>query len=235
MIKKILLRIAKFGSIIFLSVVLSIGVLLAFDYFRIKTVSLNGATSLNNLSSVYRQVIFLVNSDKLQEKLLQKNPSFMSIHIEKKLPHTIIITAIKTKPIAQLQVYDGWYLLSPTAVVITKKRSKTSVLATMSYFTKYPFEAYNVGEKLDAKEIQYATYFLDRIGTIKNLKVDTIAINYLFMIVFKSEDREIWLTTKKNKEEQFGTLKTILRYFNKTGAKFKKIDLRFTKPLVTLE
>ena len=176
----------------------------------------------------------MINIPKLETKLLQDNPHIGVITIEKNLPSTLKLTALPVHTTAQLKVADGWYVLSPTARILAKKRSKTKNLAFISYFTKYPFETYKVGDYIDQDEIMYAVYFLDKLKSIKNTAINQVAIDHLFVIVCRGKGHELWFTTKKTKEQQIGELRTILRQFSVTGQKFKKIDLRFSKPLVTL-
>lgn len=224
------------NTLLFLSCVVVFSVLFIYgvDFFRITHIELQGIKSLNNLNLVNQRLIFFLNTEEFKRSLLLSNPKIESIFVEKKYPNKLLISAISVNPTSQLQVKDGWYLLSPAGRIIAKAREPFKKIAQISYFTKYPFESYSVGDYISAKEIIYATYLIDRLKKIKLASFDRVAIDHLFVIVLKNKSQELWFTTKKSKEAQFDTLKTILRNFMVTGVKFRKIDLRFSKPLVTI-
>ena len=62
----------------------------------------------------------------------------------------------------------------------------------------------------------------------------TIDIKGQDMLVFNLEsDKEIIFSNKKEKELQDYQLEFIIKQFKIEGKEFKKIDLRFEKPVVT--
>ncbi len=209
--------------------------ILILSQFRISTIKLSGVTSIKGVELLSRSYLFSLNASKVEKHLMRVNPSIKSMYISKEYPNTLYISAVAAKPAAQLAVSEGWYTLSPTARIIAKKRDLQKNMPVIEYFTKYPFETYTVGDVLESREIGHAVYLLDRVKTIKDFKVDQVAITHLFVIVFKSGRQEVWFTTKKSKEGQFDTLKIITRQLRAQGRKFERIDLRFSKPLVTLQ
>lgn len=205
------------------------------DYFRVTEIELNGVKSLNSIEIVNNDILFILDTNKLESELKEKNPSVETVSVQKIYPNRVVISAVLIKPSVQLRVSDGWYLLSPSAKIIAKSRKPYSKVATISYFTKYPFEAYQVGDQIESSEIIYASYFINKLRTIKIRSYDSVAIDHLFVLLLKGGSQEIWLTTKKSKEQQFDVLRDILKQFVISGKKYKKIDLRFSKPIVTIK
>lgn len=235
MIKRILRRfyylVLLFGfSLLFAS----LGTLLIMQ-FRVNRIELVGTKSLLGISSYNNAVLFLLNTNAIEKDLLRQNASINSVYIQKKYPKTLRIEVTKSPAVLLLRVGGGWYMLDVNSKILKKSRKKFNLsLPVLEYFTKYPYEMYKVGDSISSKEIQYGVFFAKATTTLGEKNI-TVAINHLFVIVLRNKHHEFWFTTKKSKENQVGDLVTIVRGLRIEGKKFKKVDVRFSKPVVELD
>ena len=235
MLKRFFRRFSFMILIIILSVVFAVTGLFTISLFRINTIQLIGTKSLIGLSRYNKSLLFLVNNAEVEKSLRAQNASIDSLFVQKKYPRTLLITVIKSPSVALLTVGGGWYFLNKDGKIVKKTRSKPHTsLPNITYFTRYPYELYQVGEKVNAEEVQYGAYFAHLLTNLSEKKINVV-INQLFVIVLKNKDHEYWFTTKKSKEEQSALMKKIVRGLRIEGKKYKRIDVRFSKPVVELD
>ncbi len=82
-------------------------------------------------------------------------------------------------------------------------------------------------------DIKLALFFIDKL-TLLNSSPKTVDINGIDMILLKTNAYELIFSTEKDKNKQYEEVKIVLEQFKIERKTFKKLDVRFDKPIVTL-
>jgi hypothetical protein len=94
-------------------------------------------------------------------------------------------------------------------------------------------EEFSLGDTINYKDIQVCIFFLEKMARL-GFVIETVDINSLNVILFKSGEKQYFFSVEKDKDLQYQTLKTILEYFKKENKDYKSIDLRFDKPVIRI-
>lgn len=203
-------------------------------FFSISLIEIAGISDLKGLDILRNKLIFLISTQKTEQKLHFLNPNVKLIKIAKIYPNKIKIDVEKDDAVAILEVFNGYFYLSTEGRIIEKRKDKNSAFPLMRYYQKLQFNEYNTGETLEGKDIKYSLFFTKEFS-VDEIKIDTIDINGLDMLILKNGDKAFFFTTAKDKKMQYNELKMIIEKFKKGNVKYKSIDLRFDKPIVKLD
>jgi len=219
---------------IFFSLVLFTGSIF-FKVKNIKVFGLNSKFSLFGVSDLKEKNILLLSTEGIQNKLFQANPSVKKILVEKMMPQTLIITVENSKPIAIFKANGGYFYLNDLGRVILKsKEIKNEALTLINFYQKIDFNTINSGDNLDYVEIIASLRYLKRAKEL-GLIINTIDIAGTYMIGLNLKESKVFLSTEKSIDKQLMEFETVIQHFKVQGQKFKKLDLRFNKPVVELD
>jgi len=201
--------------------------------FIVRTIKISGISELRGLSKLSNSSIFLIRSKTLEKEIFKTNPQVSEVTVQKKLPDTILIKVSKSRPVAELSIADGIFLLSSDGRIISKQKSKTHVLNVpeLNYYQQLFFNQYATGETLTQRDILASLVLADGLLD-RHIEVESIDIMNENMIVLKAKDTEFLFTVKKDTTMQVVELEYILEQLDIQGKEFKKIDLRFSKPVI---
>ena len=102
----------------------------------------------------------------------------------------------------------------------------------INYYQKLNFRSFQTGDWIDFKDIKQTLFFVEKLSQL-NLIPLTIDIKGQDMLVFNLNDNKtIVFSNSKDKEDQSYQLELIIRQFKVEGKEYKKIDLRFDKPII---
>ncbi|MEK7522610.1 MAG: hypothetical protein AAB569_03450, partial [Patescibacteria group bacterium] len=102
----------------------------------------------------------------------------------------------------------------------------------INYYQKLNSNSFQTGDWIDYKDIKQTLFFIDKLKQI-NLIPLTIDIKGQDMLVFNLNDSKVIVfSNSKDKDVQDYQLELIIRQFKIEGKEFKKIDLRFNKPII---
>jgi len=175
----------------------------------------------------------LINEDETAKKIVFKNPQLKRAVVNKVWPNTLKITVYFYEPTAALIVNQGFFNLSSDGRILAKIKDGQPSLPVINYYQKLNSNSFETGDRIDYEDIRQTLFFIDKLRQI-NLVPLTIDIKGQDMLVFNLEsDKEIIFSNKKEKELQDYQLEFIIKQFKIEGKEFKKIDLRFEKPVVT--
>ncbi len=224
-------------AIIFLSL---LGALLLYSHFllRVKNIYVVGfpkEMTLYGLDEVKNKILYLVDEGKLSESLVRSNPIIYKVTTYKQYPETIRLTIETDGPLAVFEVKQGFFLLSSRGRILHKQKTKTELVSypLIRYYQSPDYYAYQSGDTLDHSDI---TKTLEILKGIKDmgLQVITIDIDGIDMIGLNLEGKQILFSVDKDIQSQLYQLEQIIRQFRIQGGDYRKIDLRFNKPVLEL-
>ena len=205
------------------------------QFFLIKNIELVSDKKflLTNKDELINKNLFLINEDETAKKIVFKNPQLKRAVVNKVWPNTLKITVYFYEPTAALIVNQGFFNLSSDGRILAKIKDGQPSLPVINYYQKLNSNSFGTGDRIDYEDIRQTLFFIDKLRQI-NLVPLTIDIKGQDMLVFNLEsDKEIIFSNKKEKELQDYQLEFIIKQFKIEGKEFKKIDLRFEKPVVT--
>lgn len=205
--------------------------------FSVKTITVRGTKegqAINGLSSLGNKNIVLLSTKKAEQQLYYNNPYLASVFIQKNYPDDLIVTVTFQKPLAYLEVNNGYFLLSGKGRILEKKRVQEEIYPVVHYYQKLNFTAFQSGDTIDYQDIRTALHFLQKALDLGEA-INTIDIIGSDVIALVGSERKIVVTTEKETGLQEYQMETIIRQFKVEGKDFKVLDVRFDKPVVELK
>ena len=206
------------------------------QFFLIKKVQLISDRKflLTNKNELINKNLIFINQDETAKKIILENPLLRQVVVNKVWPVTLKITIYFYEPIATLIINQGFFNLSADGRILSKIKDSQQTLPSINYYQKLDSNSFQTGDWINYKDIQQTLFFIDKLRQI-NLSPLTIDIKGQDMLVFNlNGDKKIVFSNKKEKELQDYQLEFIIRQFKIEGKEFKKIDLRFEKPVITI-
>ncbi len=205
------------------------------QFFLIKKVELISDKKflLANKDELINKNLIFINQDKIAKKIILENSLLKTAVVDKVWPATLKITVYFYDPMAALIINQGFFNLSADGRILSKIKNGQPFLPIINYYQKLNSNSFQTGDWIDYKDIQQTLFFIDKLRQI-NLMPLTIDIKGQDMLVFNlNGDKKIVFSNKKEKELQDYQLEFIIRQFKIEGKEFKKIDLRFEKPVIS--
>jgi cell division protein FtsQ len=234
MLQKKLLR--KFFNLLsFVLIILSLIIFVNFFlyFFQIKKIIIIAPkkSPVIKLSPLYNQSILFLSKTTLEKKLIETNPYLKEIKIEKKFPSTLIIYPKFYHPQAQLKVNRGYFILSENGRILEKITTNQDQLIPINFYQKLNFQEYSVGNFVTYKDLITSLKIIPIFEKF-NIKINSIDILGFSMIVFNLDNRQVLFDANKNIDQTEYELNEILKRLKIEGKNFKKLDLRFNKPII---
>ena len=230
---------SKFVVITILFCILGTVALLFFFYeWRVKTIKIEGIpkeTVLYGLENVKNIPLLTLSSHGVEEQMKKSNPFIARIQVAKKYPQTLILTISTDEPLAYFESDSGFFALNQEGKVLSKLKEKETPtdLPVIRYFEKLHFASYQPGDSLSYKDINMALKFLKKMSGM-GMKINTIDIDGVDMIGFNLKRKTITFSSEKDIDPQLYQLEQIVHQFKIQGTDFKKLDLRFNRPILEL-
>lgn len=202
--------------------------------FRIQTIRVVGEAHINDLSLIKHKNLIFFNQHQYASILKRNNPHISSISFHKEYPSTLTLIAKPNKQLARLIVSEGEFILGEDGRIVQKykTRDKPPELPIITYYQRFNYYGFNLGEKLLQNDILYSLFFISKLSDV-GIDVKEVAIAGLYMIVLKNTDHDFIFTTDKDKNTQYEQVRELIQQFTIEGKAYKKIDVRFSKPIVT--
>jgi len=206
------------------------------EFFKIKTIRIETDFSSNNitgLDQLKEKNIFFLRTKKLEEKLKEDNSFIKAVSIKKLFPNSLLIQIEFYSPLALVKNNHGYYFILSSDGRILSSIKKKNNLPLINYYQLINNSIYSTGDWLDLFDIKVALNLTEKLQSI-NLKINSIDIINEDMILFNLEGaKEVVFTSKKEPEKQFFPISIILKQLKIEGREFKRIDVRFDKPIVS--
>lgn len=194
-----------------------------------KSYDLYGLETLKNAPSLF------LTENEISRTIMEANPGLATASAVKRLPDTVIIQARTAKPFVYLQVDGGFYVLDGEGKIISKVKGDLPQedLPVIRYFQKFPYALMQPGESLDFKDLKMALVFVAKTQGL-GLAVNSVDIDGVDVIGLNLNRKAILFSSEKDVDFQEYELEQVVRQFRVQGKDFKKLDLRFNKPVLEL-
>lgn len=206
------------------------------SYFQVKKIEIEAATErkkILGLENFYQKNILFISEKNASDKLVNANADIKSLTIEKSFPNKLKVHVQFEKGSATLAVDQGYFVLSPSARILSKGRKKPTGFPLINYYQKLHYIDYQTGDFVNLKDITTTLHFLSKTKEL-GLRVLSVDISGFNMIRLQLENKMIFFTTEKSLQAQDYELEVLIRQFKVEGKDFKTLDFRFEKPIVTL-
>ena len=161
------------------------------------------------------------------------NPIIAKVHVTKIYPNKLVLNLQTMKSVVATKIADEYILLAVNGRILERVKEKPAALPELIYYQELFKEQMKVGDLLEFKDLQIAIRFVDILSSLGK-RVKRVEINSFYMIRLELENsREILVTTEKDIQKQEYQIEAILRQFKVDGTNFKRIDVRFDKPVMT--
>lgn len=230
---------SKFFAIGVLFCAISITVIFfLFNEWRVKIIKIEGIpknTVLYGLENVKNASLITLSPHAVEERMKRSNPFIARIQVAKKYPQTLILTIATDEPLAYFESDSGFFALGQDGKILSKLKEKenSKELPVIHYFEKLHFASYQPGDMLSYKDIGMALKILKKMSGL-GMKINTIDIDGVDMIGFSLKGKTIVFSSDKDVEPQIYQLEQIVHQFKIQGKDFKKLDLRFNRPILEL-
>lgn len=206
-----------------------------YSFFSISRVTIQGAEAVEGISPYYKKLIFFVNTREVERHIYASNPALENVHVVRIYPDTINISVAKASSIAKLRLQDGYMAISLKNRIVAKQRGNIEeVPLEMTYYGPLYFRNFSVGEDVDIQEVSDAVFFINEVNKLA-IPISKVAIKNENMIVLMSEAGEIYVSSTKDVNKQVAQLRTVLEHSKIQSLAFKRIDVRFDKPIVVFK
>jgi len=209
------------------------------QFFQIKVVELEKKSTIDFqtiLKERLKEKNWLFFSEKNEEKKIKDDyPYIKNILIEKKFPDKVVVKIDLYYPIAGIKTNDGFFILSSDGRILQKNKKLDPSLPLINYYQLINSLIYKTGNSLDFNDLKISLKLLEELKKI-NIKINTIDIKNEDMILFNLDDKkEIVFTSRKEIEKQIFPILIILKQIKVEGKKYKRIDVRFDKPIIKFQ
>lgn len=205
------------------------------NFFQVKNIQLisDRNFSLINKDKLIKKNLFFINQDKITKEIIKENFFVKMATIRKVWPNSVKISVSFYEPCVSLIVSNGFFNLSCDGRILQKTSTDKTLLPVINYYQKLNNDSFQTGEWIDYKDIKQALFFVEKLKQLYITPL-TIDIKGQDMLVFNLIDDKVMIfSNDKDKEVQDYQLELIIRQFKIEGKDFKKIDLRFNKPIIS--
>lgn len=221
-LKLIFLVFLFLGSILFLD-----------NFLRVKVISIDGTTSnLYGTEELKKSNILFIQEIKVQKTLKDQNPFIDEITVKKQYPSLLLIIVKESKPFAYVKGNVKYLLISEDGRVLQKIIEKPNYIPYIQYYQVINEDIFNTGDKIQFKDLNTTLFFIKSLQDF-GLNIESVDIVGFDMVVCKVKDKEFIFSAEKEKEQQIYEAGEIIKKFRIEGREYKKIDVRFEKPIVT--
>lgn len=202
--------------------------------FSVKEIHVEGATDIKGLERVSGRFIPSIQADKIVNQILQDNPSLTSVKVYVYYPHTLYVSARKVRPVLAIKLADGYALISEEGKVLSKYKSEDEPnVPVVTYYHPLFYNQFTIGEQVSQEELTNSASFLNGCAG-EGIRVTKIDISNENMIVLHTDSFEILITSERDIDKQLATFVYTIRQLRQQGTEFKRIDVRFEKPVIKL-
>jgi cell division septal protein FtsQ len=204
------------------------------NFFRIRNIIIKNQSTLPilGLEEIKESNYFLFNENYFETRLKELNPLINKITIDKKFPNLVEIDFVEYVPAIAIQGNVKYLLLSDDGRILQKTNQLLQNIPLIHFYQKINEQTFNVGDRLTYGDIIAALYYQKSLYEM-GLKTDSIDIVGFDMIVCKVGGQEFVFSTQINKEKAIYEVGEIVKKFKIEGREYKKIDLRYDKPIVS--
>lgn len=203
---------------------------------RITSIRVSGNTqkTVYGLQAYNKRSLLFVSERDISQNLWLQNVWWKNVTVQKRYPNQLVISVRMAIPVAYLHQNDRYILLSDSGRILQKEVVKSRSLPTITYFELIPLLQEGVGENIDLRDILKALVIIKGVRVI-GLVPDSVDIDSRNMVALQIGSKKIQFSLEKTEGAQLYQLERIIKQFKIEGKTYKRIDLRFDKPVVEFE
>lgn len=170
---------------------------------------------------------FTFQAENEEKRILSKFPVLEEFKITKKFPQELKVSYKERKQEAIVKAKNGNFILDSKGYIFALAREEVKAPLFEDLETEW-----QIGKTINSKKIDFA------ISTVSKFsKLDLHPTNFLFsgendLVVKTDSNLEIVFSSLKDVDLQVALLEVVLKNAKIEGKTFKKIDLRFDRPVV---
>jgi cell division septal protein FtsQ len=206
-----------------------------YQFFLVRNIQLvsDKRFLLANNEDLINKNIFFSDTEEISKKIIRENYLIKTAKVEKIWPNSLKITVSFYENCVSLVVNNGFFNLSCDGRILQKTKDTPQFVPVINYYQKLNSNSFQTGDWVDYKDIKQALFLLAKIKEI-NLTALTIDIKGQDMLVFNLiTGQQVVFSSSKDIDTQDYQLELIIKQFKIEGKEFKKIDLRFDKPIIS--
>lgn len=205
---------------------------------RVRFITILGISpshTVYGLEGLKNSRLLFLNTKETESAIFDANPSLSQVSVAKEYPQTIKIKATAAKPFMYIKIEEGYALLSEKGRIMSKSKGDKLAfnLPILHHTQKFNYALVTAGDTIDRSDISRALFFVKKTQEL-GLKVNTVDIDGVDVIGLNLRNKAIIFSSEKDVESQVYQLGQILRQFRIQGQEFKKLDLRFNRPVLEL-
>ncbi|MFA9288861.1 MAG: cell division protein FtsQ/DivIB [Weeksellaceae bacterium] len=205
--------------------------------YRVRNIDVTGSVksrAVYGLESLYGQSMLLHETETFTQHIKRANPTLSSIIVTKSYPNTLKVKLAYSRPVAALQVSNGFFLLDETGLIVEKQSSSPSAaIPPILYYQQFSASDYDLGTNISAQDIKGALFFLKKLQSL-GITINSIDIDGFHMLGLYGSDIAYIFSVEKDTKLQAYQLEQVVKKLKLEGTEYTKIDFRFDKPILTL-
>jgi hypothetical protein len=207
----------------------------AIYFTRIQTIIASPLVPKSSYAYVAGRSLIFLNTAYEQHVMLEHSPATQTISLKKIFPQTLVITATRAIPIAQLVNKPGYLNLSLGGKIIENTPKINENLIPISYFQHLRSFEIKPGTTITVLEIQKALEVVTNTPRLP-LSLQKIMITQPGELVLSFDNSKLTVTlgTKKDIAKILFILHNIVKGLERKGIVPSSINLKFDKPLITI-
>jgi hypothetical protein len=177
--------------------------------------------------------LLLINQQALKQEIWLNNPVLEKVNLKKSYPHTLLINFQLSKPVAQLESFNKFYLLTKTGKITSITNSSPKKLPIIKSFQRLRYYEGKQGQSISNPDILYA---LEAAKLIPQYGIDFeyLEISKPFQLKIVGKETVSYLNTKKQIAKNLEIVQNIIVTLKKKGQVPKVVNLFFEKAAYTL-
>lgn len=200
---------------------------LMYSIFTIQTIEVEGSgVHITVDEKHFPKNILFIDEKKLAHELLRQYPQLASVTIDKRYPHTLVITPSLRVGIARIHTGIGSFRVDAEGRVLEDPDIREALP-----LLDIPVLQPTVGEQITDEAILSAIGFVHKSAAFVPIVTIQVAGGASFLA--KSATTDILFPQHGDSGTRAATLQTLMRGFRMKGTLPAKIDLRFDKPVVS--
>lgn len=176
------------------------------------------------LESVKRENIFLFKEEKLAEEIKAQDIKIGNVEVKKEWLDKITVKIKKREAVALIPFQDSFFLVDREGLIFSQEKENLVLPVLL-----LSLQNLTVGSRIEGKE---KNVFLILNALSGQEKIQSVKVEGKESVLQLAENRVVLLFLDGETESKIKALQVILNRFKIEGKSFKKIDLRFEKPVV---
>ncbi len=186
---------------------------------------------IKGLEILHDSSMVLINTAQLVSYLEKRNPHIKNINLKKEWPRNVHIYFKYRKPLAYVQGSGGLFVVDVEGRVLDKHKEIVLQIPLIKHYQQFHILSHQEGHHPFPSDIITTLYFVHSAEQ-NGFNIQNVDIKASDMIILYSNEHEYVFTVDKDKKTQEYQFLRVAKQYDIEGNYYKRIDVRFDKPLV---